>query len=148
MRSLNREQLIGNLTRDPELGKTDGGISVCNFSVATDRSWTTEAGVRKEETEFHRTIAWQKLAEICVELLFKGSKVYVDGRLSTRKFTGKDGIERISTEVIANDVIILSPRRDAAEPLLGERPGESIKVAEVIEEEPEKIEKKPEEKKE
>ena len=140
--------MIGNLTRDPELGKTDGWISVCNFSVATDRSWTTEAGVKKEETEFHRVIAWQKLAEICVELLFKGSKVYVDGRLSTRKFTGKDGIERISTEVIANDVIILSPRRDAAEPLLGERPGESIKVAEVIEEEPEKIEKKPEEKKE
>jgi single-strand DNA-binding protein len=111
MRSLNRVQLIGNLTRDPEMGKTETKISVCNFSVATDRSWTTESGEKKEETEFHRVIAWQKLADICVELLSKGSKVYVDGRLSTRKFTGKDGIERITTEVIANDVIILSPKK-------------------------------------
>lgn len=127
--------MIGNLTRDPELGKTDGGIAVCNFSVATDRSWTTEAGVKKEETEFSRVIAWQKLAEICAELLSKGSKVYVDGRLSTRKFTGKDGIEKISTEVIANDVIVLSPRREVVvEP----------KESPVIEEKIEKVEEKPE----
>ena len=139
IRSLNRVTLIGNLTRDPELGKTDGGISVCNFSVATDRSWTTEAGVKKEETEFHRVIAWQKLAEICVELLFKGSKVYVDGRLSTRKFTGKDGIERISTEVIANDVIILSPKRDNLEVLVEGSKKPEEKVEEVKEKPEEKV---------
>ena len=136
---MNRVQLIGNLTRNPELGTTDGGISVCNFSVATDRSWTTEAGVKKEETEFHRVIAWQKLAEICVELLFKGSKVYVDGRLSTRKFTGKDGIERISTEVIANDVIILSPKRDNLEVLVEGSKKPEEKVEEVKEKPEEKV---------
>lgn len=98
------------MTRDPELGKTDTGISVCNFSIATDRSWTTENGEKKEETEFHRIIAWQKLAEICSELLKKGSKAYVEGRLSTRKFVGKDGVEKISTEIIASDIIVLSKK--------------------------------------
>lgn len=122
-KSLNRVQLIGNLTRDPELGKTDSGISVVNFSVATDRSWTTEAKDKKEETEFHRVIAWQKLAEICAELLSKGSKVYVDGRLSTRKFTSKDGQEKITTEIIANDVIVLSPKKEVAD-AVEEKPGE------------------------
>lgn len=115
MRSLNRVQLIGNLTKDAELTKTNTGTSVCNFTVATDRSWTTEAGDKKEETEFHRVIAWQKLAEICGAMLFKGSKVYIDGRLLTRKFTGSDQVERTTTEIVANDMIVLDSKRKVAE---------------------------------
>ena len=111
MRSLNRVQLIGNLTKDCELKKTDNGTSVANFTVATDRSWTTEAGDKKEESEFHRVIAWQKLAEICGTMLFKGSKVYIDGRLLTRRFTGSDGVERTNTEIVANDMILLDSRK-------------------------------------
>lgn len=110
MKSLNKTQLIGNLTRDPELTKTTQGTSVCNFSVATDRSWTTESGEKKEESEFHRVIAWHKLAEICGAMLHKGNKVYIEGRLSTRKYTGQDGVERTTTEVVANDMIVLSPK--------------------------------------
>lgn len=112
MRSLNRVQLIGNLVKDAELTQTNNGTSVCNFTVATDRSWTTEGGDKKEETEFHRIIAWQKLAEICGALLKKGGKVYVDGRLSTRKFTGTDGVERTTTEIVANDMIVLESKRE------------------------------------
>jgi len=112
---LNRVQLIGNLTKDAELTKTNSGTSVCNFTVATDRSWTTEAGEKKEASEFHRIIAWQKLAEICGAMLFKGSKVFIDGRLSTRKFTGKDGVERTTTEIVANDMIVLSEKKAVEE---------------------------------
>lgn len=111
MRSLNKVQLIGNLTRDPELTQLTGGTSVCNFSIATDRSWKTESGEQKEESEFHRIIAWHKLAEICGSMLRKGLKVYIEGRLSTRKYTGQDGVERTTTEVVANDMIILSPKQ-------------------------------------
>lgn len=112
MRSLNRVTLIGNLTREPELTKTTNSTSVCNFSIATDRSWTTESGEKKEETEFHRIIAWQKLADICGTLLHKGSRVFVSGRLSTRKYTGTDGVERTTTEIVAEDVINLSEKKE------------------------------------
>ncbi len=110
MKSLNKVQLIGNLTRDTEITKTTQGTSVCNFSVATDRSWTTESGEKKEESEFHRVIAWHKLADICGLMLHKGTKVYIEGRLSTRKYVGQDGIERTTTEIVANDMIVLSPK--------------------------------------
>lgn len=103
--------MIGNLTKDAELTVTNTGTSVCTFTVATDRSWTTEAGDKKEETEFHRVIAWQKLAEICGQMLHKGSKVYVDGRLSTKKFTNPEGLEKTVTEIVANDIIVLDPKR-------------------------------------
>lgn len=111
MRSLNKVMLIGNLTRDPELTKTDNGTSVCNFSIATDRQWVTESGERKDETEFHRIIAWQKLAEICGTILRKGSRAYIGGRLSTRKYTGKDGVERTTTEIVAEDMIDFTGRK-------------------------------------
>lgn len=115
MRSLNRVQLIGNLTKDVELAQTGNGISVCNFTVATDRSWTTESGEKKEETEFHRIVAWQKLADICGQILKKGAKVYIDGRLSTRKFVGTDGVERTTTEIVANDMISFSTKSEVTE---------------------------------
>lgn len=109
-RSLNKVELIGNLTRDPELRYTPQGTAVCNFGLATNRQWTTESGERKEDAEFHRIVAWNKLAELCSQLLSKGRKVYVEGRLQTRRWTTQDGIERTTTEIVISDMIILDSR--------------------------------------
>lgn len=107
-RSLNRVLLIGNLTRDPELRYTPQGTAVCTFGIATNRSWVpNDGGDRQEETEYHRVVAWAKLAEICSQLLYKGRKVYVEGRLQTRKWTGQDGQERETTEVVIDNMIAL-----------------------------------------
>lgn len=113
-RSLNRVQLIGNLTRDPELRYTPQGTAVCTFGLATNRSWTTDGGEKKEETEFHRIVAWNKLAELCSQLLVKGRKIYVEGRLATRSWTGQDGAQRITTEIVIDDMILLDSRRPEA----------------------------------
>lgn len=111
-RSLNKVQLIGNLTRDPELRYTPAGTAVCSFSIATNRVWTTQSGDKKEEADFHRIVSWNKLAEICSQFLAKGRKVYVEGRLSTRSWQAQDGTQRSTTEVVASDMIILDSRRD------------------------------------
>jgi len=110
-RSLNKVQLIGNLTRDPELRYTPQGTAVCTFGLATNRAWTTEAGEKREETEFHRIVAWNKLAELCSQLLFKGRRVFVEGRLQTRSWVGQDGNQRQVTEIVIEDMIILDSRR-------------------------------------
>jgi len=110
-RSLNKVQLIGNLTRDPELRYTPTGAAVCTIGLATNRSWTTDSGEKKEETEFHRVVAWNKLAELCSQLLAKGRKIYVEGRLRTNSWTGQDGTQRSTTEVVIEDMIILDSRR-------------------------------------
>lgn len=119
-RSLNKVQLIGNLTRDPELRYTPQGTAVCTFGLATNRSWSTDTGEKKEETEFHRVVAWNKLAELCSQLLFKGRKVYVEGRLQTRSWTAQDGNQRQTTEVIIEEMIILDNRQaESAERVAG-----------------------------
>lgn len=110
-RSLNKVILIGNLTRDPELRYTPAGTAVCTFGLATNRSWTTQTGESKEDTEFHRIVAWNKLAELCAQLLTKGRKAYVEGRLSTHSWTGQDGVQRTSTEIVIEDMIILDSKR-------------------------------------
>jgi single-strand DNA-binding protein len=110
-RSLNKVLLIGNLTRDPELRYTPQGTAVVTFGLATNRSWTTEGGERREETEFHRIVAWNKLAELCAQLLFKGRRVFVEGRLSTRRFVGSDGQERQITEIVIDDMLLLDSKR-------------------------------------
>lgn len=119
-RSLNRVQLIGNLTRDPELRYTPSGTAVCSFGLATNRSWTTDTGEKREETEFHRIVAWNKLAELCSQFLVKGRKVYVEGRLSTRSWTTPEGQQRSATEVVIDDMILLDSGgkrgEDVAEP--------------------------------
>lgn len=108
VRSLNKVQLIGNLTRDPNLRYTPGGASVCSFGVATNRSWTnTDSGERTEQVEYHNIVAWSKLADICGQLLHKGDKVYVEGRLQTRDWKGDDGQERKTTEVVIDNMILL-----------------------------------------
>lgn len=106
-RSLNKVLLIGNLTRDPELRYTPQGTAVCSFGMATNRSWTTDQGEKREEAEFHNVVAWNRLAEIVAEFLTKGKQVYVEGRLSTREWEGQDGQKRRTTEIIANEVIFL-----------------------------------------
>ena len=114
-RSLNKVTLIGNLTRDPELRYTPQGTAVCTVGLATNRSWVTDSGEKKEEADFHRLVAWNKLAELCSQLLTKGRKIYVEGRLSNRSWTGQDGAQRNITEIVINDMIILDSRRDAGQ---------------------------------
>lgn len=114
-RSLNKVLLIGNLTRDPELRYTPQGTAVCTFGLATNRSWQTSDGDRQEDTEFHRIVAWQKLAEICSQLLTKGRKAFVEGRLQTRQWEGKDGQQRQTTEVVIDNMIVLDYRDNEAE---------------------------------
>jgi len=113
-RSLNKVQLIGNLTRDPEMRYTPQGTAVCTFGVATNRQWTTEAGEKRDEADFHNVVAWNKLAEICAQLLKKGRKVYVEGRLSTRSWQAQDGTQRSRTEVVISDMIILDKKGEVA----------------------------------
>lgn len=110
-RSLNRVQLIGNLTRDPELRYTPTGTAVCTFGIATNRSWTTDTGEKKEEVDFHKIVAWNKLGELCSQLLAKGRKVFVEGRISYRKYTNKDGIEQNTTEIVIDDMMVLDSKR-------------------------------------
>lgn len=110
-RSLNKVILIGNLTRDPELRYTPAGTAVCTLGLATNRAWTTQTGETKEETEFHRIVAWNKLGELCAQLLAKGRKIYVEGRLATRSWTAQDGTQRTSTEIVIEDMIILDSKR-------------------------------------
>ena len=111
-RSLNKAVLIGNLTRDPELRYTPQGSAVCTFGLATNRQWTTDSGEKKEDVEFHRLVAWNKLAEICAQLLKKGRKTYVEGRLQTRSWNAQDGAQRTTTEIVISEMILLDSRRD------------------------------------
>jgi len=103
--------LIGNLTRDPELRYTPSGVAVCTFGMATNRSWKDAEGNVKEAVEFHRIVAWGKLAELCSQLLFKGRKTFIEGRLQTREWTGKDNNKRTTTEIVLNSMLVLDSRR-------------------------------------
>ena len=114
-RSLNRITVIGNLTRDPELKYTPAGTAVCTFSIATNRSWTTNDGQTKEEVQYHRVVAWQKLAELCGKLLNKGRKVFAEGRMTYRTYTGKDGIQRTIAEIVLDDFIVFGEGRKMTE---------------------------------
>lgn len=113
-RSLNKVQLIGNLTRDPEMRYTPQGTAVTTFGLATNRSWKTDSGELREEADFHRIVAWNKLAELCSQLLTKGRKVYIEGRLQTRTFTGSDNAQHTVTEIVIGDMILLDSRRPEA----------------------------------
>lgn len=123
-RSLNKVMLIGNLTRDPELRYTPSGTAVCTFGMATNRQWIDAEGNLQESTEFHRIVAWAKLAEICSQLLFKGRKVYVEGRLQTREWTAQDGTKRTTTEIVIDTMLALD--RKVREELPEERPAEPV----------------------
>jgi single-strand DNA-binding protein len=111
---LNKIMLIGNLGRDPDLQVTADGTPYTRFSIAVNRRFKAQTGETKEETEWFNIVTWRQLAEICERYLHKGSKVYIEGRLTQRKYTDKAGIERISVEVNATDMVMLSPKQQGA----------------------------------
>ena len=106
-RSLNKVMLIGNLTRDPEMRYTNSGTPVVTFGVATNKSWKDTEGETKEIAEFHNLVAWNKMAEICQQLLAKGMKVYIQGSLNTRSWKAEDDSTRYKTEIRVDDMILL-----------------------------------------
>lgn len=138
-RSWNRVELIGNLTRDPELRFTPNGAAVCTFGLATNRTFVSE-GEKREEVDFHRLVAWNKLAELCNQLLKKGTKVFISGRLQTRSWEGQDGIQRQTTEIVVEDMIILTPKSTVSE-----TPVEGLNINELPKEKSVKDQAQPEE---
>jgi single-strand DNA-binding protein len=113
MRSVNKVILLGNLTHDPELKQSEGKKPVCVFGLATNRYWTAYSEERREETQFHRIVAFGQIAEICSKYLRKGRKVYVEGRLQSHTYTGQDGVERTGIEVVLEELVMLdSPHKD------------------------------------
>lgn len=121
-RSLNKVTLIGNLVRDAEVRYTQQGTAVATVNIATNREWKDASGQKQEETEFHRCIAWAKLAEICGQFMRKGTKVYIEGRLTTRKWTDKEGVERYTTEIVMETMILLGGNQGQANEVLVEEP--------------------------
>jgi single-strand DNA-binding protein len=142
---LNRAQIIGNVTRDPELRNTATGQSVCNFGVATNQVWTDAQGQKQQRAEFHNIVAWAKLAEICKQYLTKGRKIYVEGRLQTREWETQDGQKRRTTEIVAENMIMLDrgpanpptrqpenpPDTPVVEPIVDKGMGEEIKIEDI-----------------
>jgi single-strand DNA-binding protein len=114
-RGLNKVMIIGNLGRDPEMRYTPSGKPVTTFSVATSRTWNTSDGEKREETEWFNVVAWSSLAEICKQYLSKGQQVYIEGRLQTRHWDDQEGNKHTSVEIVANEMIILSERRETGE---------------------------------
>ena len=114
MASLNKVMIIGNLGADPEMRYTANGAAVTTFNVATNESWTDQAGERKERTEWFSVVTWNRLAETCAQYLVKGRQVYVEGRLQTRSWDAQDGQKRYRTEVIADTVRFLGGREGAS----------------------------------
>lgn len=110
MASVNRAIIIGRVGRDPELRSTPSGQAVANFSVATDETYTSKDGQKVEKTEWHRIVAWGKTAEFCGNYLSKGRLVYIEGKIETRKWVDKDGVEKYTTEIKADRVQGLDKR--------------------------------------
>lgn len=108
---MNKAMIIGNLGNDPEIRYTQDGIPVATFSVATTERWKDGEGNRQEHTDWHRVVAWRGLAEVCGEHLSKGSKVFIEGKLRTRKWEDQNGNTRYTTEIIARDLEMLGGRR-------------------------------------
>lgn len=111
-RGLNKVMLIGRLGRDPEMRYTPSGRPVTTFSLATSRTWNTSEGERRTETEWFNVVAWGSLAEICKQYLIRGQQVYVEGRLQTRHWEDNDGNKHSAIEIVANEMIMLSERRE------------------------------------
>ncbi len=114
-RGLNKVMIIGNLGRDPEMRYTPSGRPVTTFSVAVSRSWKSSNGEHRSETEWFKIVAWGKLAEICKEYLNKGQQVYIEGRLQTREWEDKEGQQRTTVEVVANEMTMLGDRREKSQ---------------------------------
>ncbi len=111
---VNKAILVGNLGRDPEMRYTSNGTPVCNFSVATNEVYQDRSGQRQKRTEWHNIVVWSKLAEICNQYLSKGKQVYLEGRIQTREWDDRDGNRRRTTEIVANEMKMLSGPGEAA----------------------------------
>lgn len=155
--NVNKVLLVGRLTRDPELRNTTTGQTVASVSIATNRFWKDQNGQRKEQTEFHNVILWGRLAEIAGQYLTKGAEAYFEGRLQTRKYTGKDNVERRVTEIVAENMQLgarsqgttrptsayNAPAAAPQSPAPQESPAEQIPTINLDEEEEVKIEDVP-----
>ncbi len=113
MASVNKAIIVGNLGRDPEMRYTQNNTPVATFSVATTDQWTDKNGERQERTEWHRVVAWARLAEICGQYLQKGKQVYIEGRLQTREWEDQNGQKRYTTEIVAREMQMLGRAGDA-----------------------------------
>ena len=116
---LNKVMLIGNLGRDPEMKFTPSGTAIANFSIATTERWTKD-GQKNEKTEWHKIVAWQRLAEICGEYLHRGSQVYVSGKLQTRSWDDKEGNKKYTTEIVINQMQMLGRKGESNQPQTGD----------------------------
>src|ERR671922_836310 len=114
--SVNKVILVGRLGKDPEVKYTQGGTPVARFSLATDEVWKDQSGEKQQRTEWHNIVAWSKLAEICGQYLSKGRLIYLEGRLQTRTWEDKDGNKRSTTEIRADNMVMLSARFEEARP--------------------------------
>ena len=130
--SVNKAIIVGYLGKDPETRYTNSGDAVANFSVATSESWKDKAGERQERTEWHRITVFGKLAEICGQYLTKGKLVYLEGKITTRKWTDKEGVEKYTTEIVCDTMKMLGKREDGGGREAGsddERPAKSKPAA-------------------
>lgn len=126
-RSLNKAILIGNLGSDPEIRTTGSGSRVAQFSIATSRQWTNQSGEQQEKTEWHRIVAWAKLADVVERFLKKGERVYIEGEIQYRSYEDKDGVTKYSTEINAREMIMLGAREGGGSS--GEGGGGSTRAA-------------------
>jgi single-strand DNA-binding protein len=108
MAGVNKAIIVGNLGRDPEIRYTPSGVPVASFSVATSDEWKDkDTGAKQERTEWHRIVAWRGLADVCGKYLRKGSQVYIEGRIQTRSWEDRDGVQRYTTEIVAQNMLML-----------------------------------------
>jgi len=114
MTDFNQAVVLGNLTRDPEFRYTPNGKAVASFSIATNRRWTTAEGQKQEDTQFHNIVTWGKLAEIANQILYKGRKALVVGRIQTRSWDGQDGVKRYTTEIVADHISALGQAKSGS----------------------------------
>jgi len=123
--SVNKVILVGRIGKDPECRQANSGTMICNFTMATNRKWKDKQGEQKDETEWHRLVAFGRTAEVIGEYLKKGSQVYIEGRLQTRKWQDKDGSDRWSTEVVVDVMRMLDSRGEGGEPTSQRDPEDS-----------------------
>ena len=124
---INKVILIGNLGADPDIKRTQNGVPVATFNIATSERRKGQDGQIQEQAEWHRIVVWDKLAEICGEYLHKGSKVYIEGKLQTRKWQDKEGHDRWTTEIVARDMKMLTPKGgDSSSGYYGDDPGPAV----------------------
>jgi single-strand DNA-binding protein len=127
---INHAQIYGNLTRDPELKSLPSGSAVCNFSIATNRTWKDKNGDKKEEVQYHNITAFGKTAELVNQYMRKGSALLVEGRIQTRNYEAKDGTKRYVTEIVAENVQF-GPRKERTESQDDSAPAETAEAPEV-----------------